>query len=49
MQIYPVKRMIRDIGDEMSSTYSQTFNGYDVAVALLNRDCDCMLQVGHFW
>ena len=47
--LYSVKRMIRGIGDEMFSTYSQTFNGYDVAVARVNRDCESELQVGHFW
>uniref|UniRef100_A0A8R1EK82 Uncharacterized protein n=1 Tax=Caenorhabditis japonica TaxID=281687 RepID=A0A8R1EK82_CAEJA len=28
--------MIRGLGDVMSSTYSQTFNGYGVAVSLVN-------------
>jgi hypothetical protein len=37
MQLYPVKRMIRGYGDETTSTYSQTFNGYEVPVARLNR------------
>jgi hypothetical protein len=32
-QLYSVKRMIRGLGDEMSLTYSQTLNGYDVEVA----------------
>uniref|UniRef100_A0A1I7WDE5 Secreted protein n=1 Tax=Heterorhabditis bacteriophora TaxID=37862 RepID=A0A1I7WDE5_HETBA len=34
--LYPVKRMIRGLGGETISTYSQTFNGYDVSVSLLN-------------
>lgn len=32
-QLYTVKRMIRGIGDETTSTYSQTFNVYDVSLA----------------
>ena len=29
-ELYPVKRMIRGLGEETSSTHSQTFNGYEV-------------------
>ena len=36
-QLYEVKRMIRGFGGAMFSTYSQTLNGYEGTVTLLNR------------
>ncbi len=41
--------MIRGLGDETSSTYSQTLNRQDAAVALVNRSEEFEFLVGHFW
>ena len=48
---HPVKRMIRGLGAEMTSTYSQTLN-WVRSLACLNEvkhDGSWKYPVGHFW
>ena len=47
---HPVKRMISGLGVEMTSTDSQTLNGWEPRLAWLkSRSWNVVCQVGHFW
>ena len=48
-QLYQAHRMIGGIGNVLLSTYSQTENGEDALVSLVNLRGQVMPYVGRFW
>ena len=46
---FRVKRMIRGLRGVLPLTYSQTLNGYDPIVSLLNFGFQTPFRVGRFW